>query len=107
MSLPQILTNAVHDGGGQWHGTQESMVPYRNPEVVFSNPATGHILRQTFTPDLVQYSSLIDEVRHAIATDNEAHARRTVKVSVYALKQLSIKLLKLSEEIAALYEEKQ
>jgi hypothetical protein len=109
-SAMDYLKRLVSEARGEWIGVQTNLAPAFLADAAqlwFKNPATHRSLHISFNPLNFDGSVLCEQVRTRIDLDNEAKSSRSVRVSVVTLKQLAVKLLKLSEEIAALYEEKQ
>jgi hypothetical protein len=95
----------VDTAGGYFIGVQ-THIASDQASLWFTNPATKRELSVVFNPLRYSITMLTEQVRTKIALDNEEQAKRFVRIPVRVLKQLSDKLLKLSQEIQALYEEK-
>jgi hypothetical protein len=100
------LRHCVAQGGGKWLGVQDAVFPDMFPVLTFTHPETSALLALRINPETFDSQELTNQIKSMIGKTKIAEDR-TVKVSVRILKQLAVKFLKLSEEIAALYEEKQ
>ncbi len=100
-----LLRRLVTECGGQWLGVQSNCLD-PNWQLWFKNPTIGHAMWVGFDPTGFLGSELCEKVRQRIADDTSQAANRKVSIAVSTLQALSIKLLKLSEEIDALHEEK-
>jgi hypothetical protein len=97
--------NIVETAGGRFIGIQ-THIASDQAGLWFTNPATQRELSVIMNPLRFDPAVLTEQVREKIKIDNEEQAKRYVRIPVRVLKQLSDKLLKLSQEIQALYEEK-
>jgi hypothetical protein len=105
-----MLRQCVSVGGGRWCGIQEPIFPDMNPVLTFTHPETGDLSALRINPitwDEFSAAKLANQIHDMIEDGTKRKTERVVHVPVRVLKQLAAKLLKLSEEIAALYEEKQ
>lgn len=105
-SMLVFLKGMVSDAGGVFIGIQANMGLEATGELWFTNPTTKNQLHIPIKLDGFDGAKTCEAINTEIAADTSQHINRKVRVSVRDLQQLSTKLLKLSEEIDALYEEK-
>jgi hypothetical protein len=101
------LRHCVAQGGGKWLGIQDAVFPDMFPVLTFTHPETGDLSAIRIDPINFEQRELVSQVKGIIAAGTKRAEGRIVKVPVAVLRELAVKLLKLSEEISALYEEKQ
>jgi hypothetical protein len=105
----KILRSIVEIAGGYFIGVQTGFLPLADPgvaELWFTNPSTTHSLRVLYKMGDFIAIELQEAVSRRIADDDAAAAKKSFSVPVTTLKKLSADLLKLSQEVAVLYEEK-
>lgn len=100
------LRTAAERANGEFLGVQLKLLPDQQDQLWCINPLTGHKFSVGFDFTWFDPAALEQDIKAAIAEDRATKRQRTVSVPVRVLKQLAEKLLKLSQEIEALYEEK-
>ena len=100
-----FMRRLVGDAKGYFIGIQLHIAGDR-ASLWFTNPNTQHELSVVFNPLLFDGGLLSQQVGVKIDSDNKDYAARIVRVPVATLRRLSEKLLKMAEEIDALYKEK-
>jgi hypothetical protein len=103
----QNMRRIVGAAGGKWLGIQNAVFPDMLPVLSFTNPETGTLSSIRIDPISYDETALYLKIREMLDVDKTRAEGRYVRVPVRVLRELAVKLLKLAEEIAALYEEKQ
>ncbi len=92
--------------GGIWCGVQEPLSSKRPPLLLFNSPDSGSTLAVPLDQDpqgLDWWSDLEAAIRRRIAESDKAFADRRISVKQSVLASISNQLMRLVEEVNALY----
>ena len=91
----------VQKGGGDWAGIQEGF-PDQPALLLFNSPATGSTLAIAI-PTGWEYDALVRAVQTRIKESDATFADRRISVKAPILSDISNRLMRLVEEVDALY----
>lgn len=101
-----ILKEMVSASGAVFMGLQYDLLDALDGELWFTNPKTGDPLSITIIPTHFTFDDIDLRIRAALTKNDCDHNNRRVSIHAKKLREFSERLSKLSEEIAAFYEEK-
>ena len=100
------LRDVIAEAGGEWVGVQESMGDGQSAILLFNSPTTRSTLAVSLDRDPQAddwYPNLVASVRKRIKESDATFADRRISVKASILSDISNRLMRLVEEVDALY----
>ena len=101
--LIEDLKAIVAEAGGVWCGVQEPLGSEQPSLLLFNSPDSGSTLAIPLDQNAVEWSDLVAAICKRIKESDATFADRRISVKASILSDISNRLMRLVEEVDALY----